>query len=157
METTSPYRYLRLRTSEREAAVEKIHHALAQRSDVSFAYVHGSFLSEEPFRDIDVAVWLSGKPPSPLEAELDLEMELHQALGESLPVDVRLLHTAPLSFCYSVIRNGRPVFTRDEGARARFVEITLSRYFDFAPFHKRYLEETLGIGLRQRSGQEDHL
>lgn len=90
MEKTSPYRYLRVRASEREVALEKIHHALAQRAEVSFAYVHGSFLSEEPFRDIDVAVWLSGKPPSPLEAELDLEMELNQALRNSLPVDVRL-------------------------------------------------------------------
>ncbi len=151
------YGFLRLTPSEREDALEKIHGALARRPDVSFAYVHGSFLSNGPFRDIDVAIHLSEIPPSSLQTELDVEMELNQALGENLPVEVRLLHTAPLSFCYSVIKNGLPVFTRDEKARTRFVEVTLFRYLDFAPFHQRYLRETLGIGVRQGSGEEDHL
>lgn len=143
--------------AEREVVLEKIRGALARRPDVAFGYVHGSFLSDSPFRDIDVAVCLSEIPPSPLEAELDIEMELTRELEKRLPVDVRLLQTAPLSFRYSVIRNGRPVFTRDDEARTRFVEVTLSRYFDFAPFHKQYIEETLGIGVRQGSGEEDHL
>jgi hypothetical protein len=66
---------------------------------------------------------------------------------KNLPVDLRILNDAPLSFRYNVIRYGRPVFVRDSDARFEFVEATLRGYFDFAPYREMYLRETLGLGL----------
>lgn len=150
-------KYFHLPGRDRGAVRESIRDALAKRSDLSFAYLHGSFLNEDRFRDIDIALHVKQVPSSPVEAELDIETELIESVGGRYPVDVRLLNTAPVSFRYSVIRNGEPVWVADEEARTVFVEITLSRHFDFAPFHKRYLRETLGIGIQRGQGQEDHL
>jgi predicted nucleotidyltransferase len=44
-------------TRERTAAVEAIRRQLEDRPEILCAYLHGSFLTEEPYRDIDVAVW----------------------------------------------------------------------------------------------------
>jgi hypothetical protein len=149
--------YFHLPGRDRDALRESIRDALAGRSDLSFAYLHGSFLTRDRFRDIDIALHLKKVPSSTVQAELDIETELIEAVGGVYPVDVRILNTAPVSFRYSVIKNGEPVWVADEEARTVFVETTLSRYFDFAPFHKRYLRETLGIGIQRGQGQEDHL
>lgn len=57
------------------------------------------------------------------------------------PMDIRIINRAPLSFCQSVIRNGRIVVDRDPNMRADFEGLILKQYFDFAPFHRRYLCE----------------
>jgi hypothetical protein len=141
---------------DREATRKRIRDFLASRSDLAFAYLHGSFLTEDRFHDIDIAVYLKTVPSSPVQAELEIEMKLIEAIGREYPVDARLLNTAPVSFRYGVIKNGDPIFVADEEARTSFVETTLSSHFDFAPFHKRYLKETLGIGLQRGQSQEDH-
>jgi len=150
-------RCFHLASHDQDAVRERIGDVLASRSDLSFAYLHGSFLIEDRFRDIDIAVHLKTVPSSPVQAELEIETDLIEAVGREYPVDVRILNTAPVSFRYSVIKHGEPIFVADEEARTSFVEATLSSHFDFAPFHKRYLKETLGVGIQQGQGQEDHL
>ena len=44
--------------SEREAVVRILCRILEAERDVMFAYLHGSFAGEGPFRDVDVAVHL---------------------------------------------------------------------------------------------------
>lgn len=110
------------------------------RPDVLFAYVHGSFVQEARFKDIDVAVFLDGLPASPLQVELEFEADLSRIISR-YPVDVRVLNAAPLSFRYHVIRHGMAIAVKDEDARSDFVEATLTHYFDFAPFRRGYLKE----------------
>jgi predicted nucleotidyltransferase len=130
---------------EREKIMARLRECLERRTDVLFAYLHGSFVMAERFRDIDVAVFLCPPPSSPLDVELNLETELSAAV-RSYPVDVRVVNSAPLSFRYHVIRDGIPIVF-DDDARAEFEEVTLSRYFDFAPFRRMYLQEALGLGI----------
>ncbi|HID90678.1 TPA: nucleotidyltransferase domain-containing protein, partial [Candidatus Bathyarchaeota archaeon] len=65
--------------------------------------VHGSFVRDTSFRDVDVAVYVAGSV-DPLDCEFRLERELRGALG--LPVDVRLLNEAPPWFTARVLREG---------------------------------------------------
>jgi len=118
---------------------------LEKHEEISFAYLHGSFIEKDTFHDIDIAVFLKELPESALEYELDLETKLLQVTGRI--VDVRILNGAPLSFRYHVIREGVLFLLRDEDERVEFQEITLSRYFDFAFFRAMYLKETIGLGI----------
>lgn len=119
---------------------------LKAHAEVSFAYLHGSFLKGNGFRDIDIAVYLKNLPPSPLSYELEMEKELSDVV-ENYEVDVRIFNISPLSFRYNVIKEGSVLFAKDDNERSDFQEATLSSYFDFEPYRKLYLKETLGIGV----------
>jgi predicted nucleotidyltransferase len=131
---------------ERQAVITAVGKTLEAHADISFAYLHGSFLTGSEFRDVDVAVYLNELPAAPLDYELQLETELPHVV-HGFPVDVRILNNAPLSFKYNVIKSGVLLFARDDDERADFVESTLSAYFDFAPYRALYLKETLGLGV----------
>ncbi|NWF55364.1 MAG: nucleotidyltransferase domain-containing protein [Syntrophaceae bacterium] len=139
-------KYFQAGTDRRRAVTEDIRAFLDTLPEVLFAYLYGSFTREERFRDVDVAVYLKNPIPSPLQAELRLEAELAERI-EKYPVELRVLNQAPLSFRYRVIKEGIVLVIRDEDFRCKFVESTLRDYFDFAPFRKAYLQETIGLGI----------
>ncbi len=139
--------------AEREAVLGTLRERLLQDEAIAFAYVHGSFLTNRPFHDVDLAVYLSAEAVLGLGYEIRLEVELERVLREAgyfFPVDVRLLNRAPLAFRYRVVRDGLLLFCRDETLRVDFEARTFSQYFDFAPFHRDYLQGVLGLGGRVR-------
>jgi len=114
---------------------------------ISFAYIHGSFVTEEYFADIDIAIFLSNEvfvsKEHALRQEIEIEMSLQKEVG--YPVDVPIINSAPLSFCYNVLKNGKMLCSRDEELRVNFVTRTIDNYIDFLPHRKRYLKEVLGL------------
>src|SRR4030042_848034 len=139
-------RYFRIVDHEKESIIEGLKVCLKNRSDVIFAYLHGSFFTEDRFKDIDIAVYLDPLPPSLLEAELELEAKLSNVV-KRYPVDIRILNNDSLSFRYNVIKNGQPIVVNNDNIRSDFVEATLSYYFDFSPFLQEYLKEALRSGI----------
>ena len=129
----------RLSIPERKAIREQIKDYLKSRKDVLFAYIHGSFLENRPFRDIDVAVFVGSKPSR--FYEMELEDELSRLTG--FPVDVRVLNDAPVEFRFHVI-GGELLFSRDEKARCDFEEQTMREYHDYSYYLKLYRRECLG-------------
>jgi predicted nucleotidyltransferase len=138
-------KYFQISSVIKERVTEEITAFLRGQPDISFAYLHGSFLKAERFRDIDVAVFLKNPASSTLPAEIRLETELGKVIRK-FPVEVRALNHAPLSFRYNVIKDGSAIAVVDDALRCEFVETTLRDYFDFAPFRKLYLNEALGSG-----------
>ncbi len=128
----NPGRLFRYAPAECEAIVGVLAVALRAESDVAFAYVHGSFVTERPFRDVDVGVHLAPEAEGGWERQMRLAETLEEAvasspgLGPALPVDVRVLNRAPLGFCYQVLRRGELVFSRDEALRALWGSIWVS-------------------------------
>jgi hypothetical protein len=57
-----------------------------------------------------------------------------------MPVDVRGLNVAPVSFLYHVLR-GQLLFCRDNARLAEVMEQTISRYLDIAPLVRRATQE----------------
>lgn len=131
---------------EKDVIIKKLKKALEKHAEISFAYLHGSFITGEGFKDIDIAIYLKEMPLSQLEYELKIESELMKII-ERHPVDVRILNTSPLSFKYNVIKDGIYLIVRNDDERADFQEVTLRNYFDFAPYRNIYLKETLGFGV----------
>jgi uncharacterized protein len=99
------------------------------------------------FRDIDLGIYihknLSNKKQ--LSYEFALEEKLQNIVSH--PVDVRILNHSPLSFSFSVIKNGTLLFSTDEYKRIDFETRIFTNYHDFDFYRERYRREALGIYL----------
>ncbi|WP_297507605.1 nucleotidyltransferase domain-containing protein [Thermococcus sp.] len=129
-----------LPTGEKGKIISKLREALVKKDEVLFAYLHGSFLDDGPFRDIDVAVYVKSNVPPFYEEEL--EEEFSRAVGP--PVEVRVLNYAPITFRFRAI-GGLLLFSRDEKARCEFEEMTMREYHDYTRYLEIYRREALGI------------
>ena len=142
-------RYRNLPTSKRAEILKVLERALEKEQGLCAVYVHGSFIKGGPFHDIDLALYYHPTPKfNPLDKELDLEVALEEGLikaGFRIPVDVRIINKAPLSFRYNVIKEGQLLLVRDDNQRVDFEVLTLTKYFDFAPFRAAYLKEVLRL------------
>jgi hypothetical protein len=129
-----------LTPDDKKKIKQKIREALIKRDEIIFAYLHGSFIEDRPFRDIDVAIYVDGNYD--LTYELELEEELTRLVG--FPVDVRTLNNAPVTFRFKVLE-GELLFSKDEKARCEFEEWTLREYHDYDYYLKIYRREILGV------------
>jgi uncharacterized protein len=128
---------------DRSALTEALQQRLAARPEVIFAVLHGSFDTGNPYRDIDVAVWISpcNRPETGWQRyAVDLAAELTVALAAT--VDVQVLNEAPLAFRYHAL-NGRLLVARDEEFFHDLRERTWDDYFDFLPFARENLRGML--------------
>lgn len=145
----SPGHLFRVPPEEREAILEVLCEGLMAQPDVAFAYVHGSFVTERPFHDVDVAVYLRVGEGAGGQRAMRLGDELEGALSRTQPgnllppVDVRILNEAPFGFCYQVLRRGRLLFSRDEELRVPWVVWVLERYLDLRPLRLQALKEAM--------------
>jgi hypothetical protein len=130
-----------LSREQREQVAEMLRTALAAEDEVAVAYLHGSFVLEVPFRDVDLAVYFVSGVPHPDERALILGERLSRLVR--LPVDVRALNTAPVTFRFHAVR-GRLLAARDEEFLSDVLEDTMRRYFDVAPVLARATREAFG-------------
>ena len=115
-----------------QAVIEKITAVLRQETGIEFAFIYGSFLHEQQFRDIDLGLFVKGMPASDyLDIELRFSQSIQDALSPSYPVDVKVINGAPLSFCFHVIR-GELLLFRDEEFLVRYMTRTARAYLDMA-------------------------
>ncbi|WP_025323551.1 nucleotidyltransferase domain-containing protein [Deferrisoma camini] len=132
-------------TRERaEEILETIRRVLEDRPEIVFAYAHGSFLDSPRPRDLDLAVFVNPEPEGlPALWEGALEVDLEEAIGRALPVDVRILNRAPTIFRFRCLQ-GRLLLDRDPDLRAAVTADAACRYNDLAPFLAHYAKEAYG-------------
>lgn len=133
----------RLLTSHEKEQIETIiKEVLTPRREISFAYLHGSFLSDLPCGDVDIALCLEEGyiTNNHWEYEAKLAMLLDRKLG--LPVDILTLNSAPVALRYHAT-TGKVLFSNNELARFTFLEKTWQEYFDYQPLLKAYLNDLL--------------
>ncbi|MFP4533508.1 MAG: nucleotidyltransferase domain-containing protein [Desulfobacterales bacterium] len=131
-----------LKPRDRETLLEQIGATLHRHQEILFAFCHGSFAEDRPFRDIDLAVFLDPglAPEVDFRYEMQLESEIEKAINRPAPIDVRLLNTAKLSFQYHALK-GRLLLDRQPDIRIDFTTKTLARYLDIAPILKFHTKE----------------
>ncbi len=122
-----------LSAEEKEEIIHTIQAILAGFDEIEVGYIFGSF-SREDFGDVDVAVLATGKPGTreALRLRAKIEREVERGTGYRFEVDAKILNTAPISLQYEVIRSGKLVYARDNGARIRYEAGVLSLYLDYA-------------------------
>jgi len=106
---------------------------------IEFAYLYGSFTEDLPFHDVDVGVYLAEIEESEATRKA---INLAQMLSSRLkmPMDVRILNFAPVSFLYGVIR-GDLLFARNESLCSRVIERTVQKYLDLKPLLLKSIKE----------------
>lgn len=130
---------------EKAILLERLSKALETRSEILFAYAHGSFLEDGPFRDLDLAVYLepAALPPSRFHYEDCLAQEVLSQLSLNFPLDVRILNDTSIAFQYRVLR-GRLLLDRDPEARLERLAYTVARYLDLKPILEHHTREAFG-------------
>ena len=132
-----------LSTEERKRVKEVLSRFLEKKEEVLFAYLHGSFVEERPFRDIDIAVFLEdsniprGKA---LDFEVSMSLEIEKIV--KVPIDVKVINYAPLGFQYYSTA-GILITCKKDDLRVDFLTKMRSLYFDFKPLSERFLKEML--------------
>lgn len=107
--------------------------------EIIFAYVYGSILDSTSVHDVDVGLYLD-------DSELSRQAEILDTLTDrvvaavALPVDVRLLNAAPVSFLFHVFR-GRLLLSRDEELLTDLLENVPRQYLDIAPLLRQATKE----------------
>lgn len=139
-----------LPAKDREMIIKEVVDFLSQKDEISAAYIIGSFIKEEDFRDIDLCILVKNglSKRECIDISLSLGYEIERAitqtssLGKGVEFDVRILQETPIYFQYEVIKDGRLVFSRK--SVADYEADVLSRYLDYKPvlefFHKKLLE-----------------
>lgn len=124
----------------KEKIIRLIKEELEKREDILFAYIFGSFVSCENFRDIDIAIYLSSFEKDKV---LGIEFQLEKTLEDKIhiPFDVRIINEVPLGFAYNVIKDKIVVVDRDSSFRADFESLIFRKYFDYQFLIKEYLKE----------------
>ncbi|HLP61846.1 MAG TPA: hypothetical protein VK186_23595 [Candidatus Deferrimicrobium sp.] len=135
--------------------VERLTRCLSEKPGILFAYLLGTFLTRDDFKDIDVGIYLDpqkipGTDTLRYELELAIEMESRIKPGEIfkryIPIDIKVINDAPVTFRYSVSR-GKILFAKDENAREEFLCRTWQEYFDFQYILETYYREVIHAGL----------
>jgi len=131
---------------DRQLITGEISSLLEKKKDIIFAYIYGSFVRSDKFSDIDIGIFVRKKRSlEPLNYEFKFEKEIQSFIH--LPVDVRIINHAPLSFVYNVIKEGILITDKDASIRADFEGIIFKKYLDFAFFRKQYLKEVVNAPI----------
>jgi len=126
------FKYFKLPQEEKQKIIEQIKELLIYDKNILFAFVHGSFLRETPFRDIDVALFLSRGNPFNYVIKKSVYLETH--IG--YPIDVHILNEAPITFEYYVVTEGKLLFTRNKMQSDMYILVTQKKYLDFIILRK---------------------
>ena len=131
--------------------INAIKEVIEKESEVLFTYLYGSSVyHDEVFgNDIDIAVYLRTLD---MMGYLNKEEELTAALVTNLRnerIDLRILNVSPFLIQYNVIKEGIPIFVRDELERVGFEIMVMNRFFELKPYLNEYRQM---LSLRIRSG-----
>ena len=115
--------YFYLEKKVKEDILNQITSILKRKTEVVFAYCHGTFLAENKikFRDIDIALYL--KEDFKKET-FNYEQEIAELLEKKIkyPVDVKVLNVTPFYFLNNVFRTGKLLFSRNDFLLAELIE-----------------------------------
>jgi uncharacterized protein len=128
---------------QRRDLTKMITKVVSQDERVLFAFLYGSFLDGDFFRDIDLGVFVKGVGSTDFwDYECGLSQKIEKALCHPFPVEAKVINRAPISFCYHVIR-GRLLFVRDESVMVGFMIRVARIYLDMAPLRRKYMLEAM--------------
>lgn len=127
-------------TPERLARLQaSLARELHKETDVAFAYLYGSSLDQTKIHDVDVGVYLH---PAALKQARAVAARLQDRLPSilGLPVDIRVLNQAPVTFIYHVL-HGSLLLCRDEKLHSIVLEDVARQYLDLAPLIRQSTAE----------------
>jgi predicted nucleotidyltransferase len=116
---------------QRKQVVRRITESLRVHPSIVFAYLYGSVLDGDQVHDVDIGLYLEKDGIARTRTLVDqltsqLTADLH------VPLDIRVLNSAPVTFLYHVFR-GELLFSRNDELLTSLLEEVARRYLDLAP------------------------
>ncbi len=123
--------------------------AIFEGNGVVFAYLFGSQAGGKvgPLSDIDIALYL-GRTVTP-EERFDMRLKVLGELTDLFKtdaVDLVVLNDAPPLLAHRIVKDGRLLFSADEGVRLEFEASAVLKYLDWKPYLDKYTRQVLGSG-----------
>lgn len=107
---------------------------LAKDTSLVFAYLFGSFVDEDKFKDIDLALYSNKDILQTIEISVELEKITN------ISFDVIDIKKAPDHLIHSISK-GEVIIDNDEYLRIDIITAAWSRYFDFRYYRERFLKD----------------
>ncbi len=133
---------------DRDGILEGICAILDRIDEIDIAYVYGSFLNRDDFRDIDIAIHISREMPPYQRFKFSqrIARDLEHGAEPKIDFDVRILNYAPPYFQYEVICKGILMLERDEERRVDYEAHLISEYLDL-----KYMYDSLDKAFLARA------
>lgn len=135
----------------KQQIVEKIKNYLGQRKEIKFAYIFGSFVKKEKYRDIDVAVYVSPEfdyndlSAYPYGYASTLIGELTQIINSD-KLDLVIMNRAGIVLLQRIVNNSIVLFASDKYERINYENNIRKEYIDsqnLRVIKRRYLSGKL--------------
>jgi len=118
---------------DKKEVMDEIGKIVSEFDYVSAAYVFGSYVHNDDFDDIDVALLISREPDpyKRFKFEMMVARELERQIKPRFEFDVKILNHSPIEFQYEVLKKDKAVFSRDRTENVEYESKTISNYLDF--------------------------
>ncbi len=134
--------FQRLSPDKKFAFQEELSACLGRRTEILFAYLHGSFALDIPFRDIDLSLYLdAASVPAARYEEYRERLSDELSNGFHQVFDVSILNETPDSFNLHVFKEGRLLFSRDDLLRTDLIEACSLASIKDEALSRQYLRE----------------
>jgi hypothetical protein len=129
----------------KERIIRQMHDVLSTISSLRLAYVYGSFLSREDFRDIDIALLADDRQDHDSFPEYASEAGniLEESLDFRYECDVRVLNDMPVWLKFEIISTGMLLYVRNDDDRIDFETLVLVEYQDLKSMYDLFDREYL--------------
>jgi predicted nucleotidyltransferase len=123
---------------DKEKMLILLRKALTQDERVVFAYVYGSFVKEQSFRDIDVGIYLKSSEENPFVISSEIKTQLSCIFKKEKidltadQFDIQIINHAPFTFLKRVFKEGILLIDHDPELRTDVVEYVSSKYRECA-------------------------
>jgi len=131
---------------EKEIIIRRMHDVLAPLPSLRIAYVYGSFLLRDDFRDIDIALLVDGRQLGEEFFQMyaaDAGDRIEEALDVRSECDVKVLNGQPIWFGFEVISTGRLLYVRDDDERIDFETQVTIEHLDMKSMYDLFDREYL--------------
>lgn len=124
----------------KKEVLEKIENVIKSHEEIIFAYIFGSFIENETFNDIDLAIYIDENNIS--TKEIFYEIELSNQVEEiiKIPVDVIVLNRTSDFVLYRVSK-GILIKNSDDDMRINFITTHWKSYLDYRNKIHEHVEE----------------
>ena len=125
---------------EQRVILDLIKEVLTKDDRLVFAYVYGSFATEQSFRDVDIGIYVKNPEENPFIISSEIKTQLSRLAKKrggdftADEFDVRVINGAPFTFLKRVFKGGMLLIDNDPDLRTDIVEQVSIKYRECAGF-----------------------
>jgi len=131
---------MELLISKKDKIIKKIKNLVQNQDEIIFAYIFGSFIEEENFHDIDIAIYLNENKTSAKSTFYEIELSNQIENITSIPIDIIRLNSALDAIVYRASK-GLLIKNTNDNLRVNYITTCWKKYWDYQKIIQEYMSE----------------